>query len=91
MRYPGHRPNDGRFPLLQNYSRVDRQVDQVHQWIGKDRSREAQEPVVQPLKSMTIRQAINKPTTLMTALKQSLISSTSTRDSLGPQSNQWLF
>src|SRR6218665_1390698 len=40
MGYLGHWPDDGRFPLLQNYSRVDREVGQVRQWI--DRSREAQ-------------------------------------------------
>src|SRR6218665_1802945 len=39
----GHRPDDGSLPLLRNYGRVDREVDQVRQWIGKGRSREAQE------------------------------------------------
>src|SRR6218665_4148671 len=43
MRHLGHQPNNGRFPLLRNYSRLDKEVDQVCQWIGKGWSREAQE------------------------------------------------
>src|SRR6218665_1095262 len=58
MGYFGHRPDDGRFPLLRNYSRVDREVDQERQWIGKGRSRA--ETMQKQMRANCISFVINK-------------------------------